>query len=619
MIGNSKKIPATLHPVELGSRSISHRSGGFKPGAMALWWMILCAPQWLYAQWTLPDGARVHPEYRGPVPKRSDVVFSTRFKRPEALDVIKAFGATRVEWVYSADREFISSIKKLGARFGGALNSVEPLPTDDGVARDFDGNLLIHPRMKTWGGGRGKWITTTHPDTGRILRAHAQQYIEAGANSMQIDDPLLQLYSAYLWGGDFNPNTLAGFRQYLAGYPDQAELARLGLSDRRMDYREILKSKYAIHNAAEYNGRYKDLPGYGLWIKYLKQTVKDHFLGFRQFLNGLRGETVPLSMNLGILNQPDEKNWHFFLATFADYAVAETPIANLSESFMRAATLRALGVGFVPSLRPRGVAENRAAIAGFYALGGQPVVPWDVYTGNDAAGQPQRYFGTPETYGDLYRFVLDHPPLFDRMELAAVVGIPVPVDKFNTDVTLGLVRRLVQRQIPFAFLLVGGMERKFGVDPIRARNFKMLVMANPDTDFSPQALQDLRSLPVARVDAGRLDDSLLKELAPLSAAGEAGRLKLYPRADPGDNKRLILHLVDMAKAERQVAERGAPDSICRRRIGLKKTFTGDRRVTAATWYAGGSVTRLSPGETGKEFFFSIPDCIFWGILSLDMR
>lgn len=190
--------------------------------------------------WSLLDGADAHPEYRGQVPKKSDVVFSTRSKKPEAFEAANSFGATRVEWVYATDAEFVSQIKREVGWFGGALNSSTKLPSEAGMAKDFD-DSFVAPWMKAWG---VQLTTTTHPDTQKSLRAQAKAYLGMGADSIQCDDPALQFFSGTRLGGDFNPSTLAESK-FLESYPDQAELKRLGLASFRGDYREFLKKSVA--------------------------------------------------------------------------------------------------------------------------------------------------------------------------------------------------------------------------------------------------------------------------------------------------------------------------------------------------------------------------------------
>ena len=540
-----------------------------------------------------------------------------------------AFGANRIEWVYSTDEKFVSLLKEVTPWFGGAVNANASgmpqvtRPSDDAMAKDFDGVSLVPRHMKAWGGAKstpinhpGRMVTTTHPETIKVLKEQAKYYLtEIGASSLQFDDPMLQAYSGSYLGGDFNSYTLAGFNRFLVNYPDKDELRSTGIDQMSGDYREFLKSRYGIRGAADYERRYKQLPSTSIWLKYLRQTVRAFFQDFRTYLNHLKpgAKPVSLSMNLGILKWPDERESHFFLASLADYAMSETPISSTTELISRAATVRALGIGYAPSLKPRSLAENRVAIATFYALGGTPIVPWDVYDGNDEKGQAKRFFGRAEEYADLYHFPRKHPALFDDQELAPVVGIPIPVHKFNVDATAKLVRRLADYRIPFAFILTGGTEDKFHVDLERTRHFRILIAVNPDGDFRPDDLRALQSLPVPSVGASHLTDDELREFSPFLAAGEAIALKLYPRTHvKGDGHRLLIHLIDEARGDQDSIGRG-----CRRRIGIKKQYIGEKKIVAATWYSGKTLFKLALTASEREIFVTVPECRLWGVISLD--
>jgi hypothetical protein len=64
-----------------------------------------------------------------------------------------------------------------------------------------------------------------------------------------------------------------------------------------------------------------------------------------------------------------------------------------------------------------------------YACGGHLIVPWDVYTGSNSP----RYYGKPEQYADLYKFVRDHFQLFDGYEDAAFLLPGLTDDRYATE------------------------------------------------------------------------------------------------------------------------------------------------------------------------------------------
>jgi len=581
--------------------------------ALLVFAVLATAASATHAEWSLLEGAQAHPDYRGGVPKKGDVVFSTRFKNPDAIAVAKSFKATRIEWVYTTDPEFTADLKREFGWFGGALNSTARMPNDVGRAKDFDGNPVINPRMKAF---NTPWNTATHPETLKTMQALAKANLAMGADSMQFDDPLFQLYSAQLWGGDFNPSTLAGFSKFLETYPDKAALKRLGLADFVGDYREFLTRTFTIKDAKDYAKRQASLPTTPIWHAYLQETVVNYFVGMRKLMNQTRGSAVPVSMNLGFLNRPAEANRHFFLAGLADYAMPETPIASLPELELRALTIRSLALGYVPSIQPKETADNRVAIATLYALGGNPIVPWDIYVGNDSAGKAMRMFGKPEEFGDLYGFVRHAPGLFNDREHAAVVGILAPVDRYDDPATMAVVAKLTQRRIPFTFVAVGGTQIKLPVNASHADRLKLLVAVNPDTDFAPADLEALRSMKVQRVGSAQLTDALLDSVSPFVVVGDASGLKLYPRAriQPGIRDQLVVHLVDGARGADSLPKPG-----CVRRLGLRTNLLGGRDVEEMNWYVGKKKTELELTRNPREVLVTVPECVLWGVLAVTLK
>jgi hypothetical protein len=561
--------------------------------------------------WQLTDGASVHPAYRGPVPEKSDVILSTRFRRPQAVEIIKAYGANRVEWVYSTDKAYIQSLKAVASRFGGALHSTMTLPDSNGLALDFDGNPIVPPWMAPWG---AKLISIAHPSGRKFIEDAAKRYVDLGADSIQFDDPLLQVQSGYR-GGDFSPLVLDEFRKFLVNYPDQAALSRLGIVDpSTFDYRRFLTDRFGIKNADDYRKQYRNLPTTPLWMSFHREYVRSFFSDFRATLHKYRGSYFPLSMNLNPVS-PSESRPDFFLAEFADYAISETPIGDLDLLQIRAATLRAQGVGFVPSILPKSRQENRLAIATLFSLGGTTLVPWDVYYTVGPEEKPDRFFGAPEDYADLFHFVRRNAALFDRFEQTAVVGVVVPVDKYRARETVEFVRRLTRFNVPFAFVLAGGTHWRFTIDPALARNYKLLVTVNEDRDFSPDALQTLAALPLPRMRASELSDHAVETLSPFVAASSSSGVRFYPRAMPGrtGTEVLVVHAVDTA-ADAPVS--GAP--ACARTVGIKGDSILGRDIKSANWHSGSGSRKAPWTRDGVNFLIRIPECVLWGTLRLEL-
>lgn len=538
-------------------------------------------------------------------PRGSDVVFSPRFLRQDAPSVARAWGATRVEWVYVRNPASVAVLERMPRGVGHTLNANPALPRGAGYAMDFDSQPLVAPWMKSWD---AKWVTTTHPETRQALFEQLGRFIDMGARSVQIDDPLLQYYSATTQGGDFNPATLMGFRDWLRRRADPAAVRAAGLADFDGDYHDFLKQRHRVRDAADYRRRFRNFPSTPLWLSYIRSTVVDYVVAVRDRLHAVRPDPVALSMNLTGLVWPDSSQPSYFLAPYADYVMSETPVVDADDLIARAATARALRVGFVPSLRPVDLQRNRVAIATLYALGAQPVVPWDVYV-PDAP----RYFGSIEQYGDLYGFVRQHPELFDDRTTMPSVGIVVDPRQFPAEAVKALSRRLSERQIPYDFVLVGPeVHGRARPDLIELRKMRLLVLTMADAQLSTAERSMLTDTKLPRLPLNSVPTETLDALRPVLVAPDGGNVRVYIRPRAGAEGDRALHIVDGVAGQPGVLDRG-----CKRRIGVRGVAADSRLPIAATWITQSGHDKLTGESSDGDVFFTLPNCPLWGVLLLE--
>lgn len=556
------------------------------------------------AEWSFLDSWRSHPPFQGSVPKRSDVVFSTRFKRDHAPDVARLFGATRIEWVNSTDPAFITTLREVAPWFGGTVNSTMPLINDQGIAQDIEGKPIVAPWMKSWG---AKWITVADQRTRAALMKRVADYLMAGADSIQVDDPLLQ-FAARWWGADFSESSLRGFRTFLLSHPDGELLQAVGLDNPDLDYRQFLASAYGIRTAEEYAQRQKQLPTTPIWHTYLKSSVLGYYATLREAIDSVAGRRVALSMNLSLIGT-DDRNPRLSLAPFLDYAIVETNIDDYDMLTLQAATYRALGIGFVPSIRPKTRLENRGAIAFLYALGAQPLVPWDVYINNGPESPPTRFFGTADDYSDIYRFVRKNAELFDEFESLPVVGIISPTRNYQQKRTLELVRRLNKANVPFALIPVG---ETHPLDPIRLRGFRALLTVNSPSDIGAAHLLAIEESGVRMISSEQLNSAQLKRLSPLRTSNWSSTRMVF-RGKTSGRTALAIHLIpDAHTSDLTTGER------CERALSIDKQFLDHKPVLNVSVYSP-LHRAISPINTDPETVtFTVPFCDSWAIALLTL-
>lgn len=567
-----------------------------------LLWMSCALLQNASAESSYLDSWTVHPAFKGPVPKPSDVIFSTRFKRDDAATVARSFGATRIEWVYSSDPEYIEALRNIAPWFGGAVSSTIPMKDDRGIARDLEGKPIVAPWMHSWG---AKWITVADESARSELTELAAAYIRAGANSIQVDDPLLQ-FGARWWGADFSESSVRGFREFLLSDADPVEVRAAHLDRHDLDYRTFLATQYGIATAEEYAQRQKQLPSTPLWHAYLRDSVLKHFAAFRKALDSLAGKHVPLSMNLRLFG-PDERRDQFALLPFVDYAMVETRIDDYDILTLQAATYRALGIGFAPSIIPTTRDDNRRAIRDLYALGAQPLVPWDVFINHGPETPPSRFFGSAADYADLYLFVRRNATIFDDYENLPVVGILAPTANYKLQLTLALVRRLNAANVPFALVPTGAA---YPLDPTRLRHLRLLVTVNPFSDIDAQALRAIEKSAVTIVPSALLSENLLPPLSPLaSTATDLEHVGF--RGNTSGNPTLALHLLPSALGPQVKSAQ-----LCEKEISLRSNFFHGKQLSAVTVYTPASKATSTFTQTPAVLSFKVPMCDSWAIALL---
>lgn len=380
---------------------------------------------------TLPIGAagpqRVHeiavaaPRPPG-APAYSDVCFSSRWKHPSnaedphnTFETAKAFSVTRYLWAYTSDAKFIEEAKKTANSFQCALNSmVADHPgggRQQGRLMDLDGNLVSAPWMRAW--KDPAWGCCNSTEWRASYLAAAKAALEAGADLFQMDDPVLNL-GAMQWGACFCPYCMAGFRDYLADHSTPEQRASWGIVDLAdFDYATDLRAQGAP--AGDAFGKWDGGPLKAQFRDFLQASVARFYQDIRGQIDAYAGRHVPFSSN----NYAGR--WTFPYDHF-DFGVAEIPHRDLGPALMyeRFKEARDRGKAQVFTLVSEDVALTRRVIATAYATGGHLLVPWDVYLGSTPEGS-RRYYGKPEDYADLYRFVRGHADLFDGYEDAAFV------------------------------------------------------------------------------------------------------------------------------------------------------------------------------------------------------
>lgn len=322
-------------------------------------------------------------------PRYSDVCFSPRWRRPQHADDpydtfrdAAAFHATRFDWVYSTDPAWIAECKERGYRFTGTLNTIlTDAPGENtreaGRILDKDGNRVAAPWMRAWP-SPGYWGCVNSPDYRKTYIAHARILIDGGVDAIQMDDPDINA-GAVKWGGCY------------------CDHCRRKAEEQGWTLPQDMQS-------------------------FQTASVTEFYAFVRTEIDGYANRRIPWSSN----NYDGRGGFPYDLF---DYGTAELPdrSAQPDELYRRFAAATHSGRQQIYAFVSADVPLTRRVIATAYACGGNIMVPYDVYNGDDP-----RIFGKPVEYADLYGFVRAMTSFLDGFEDAAAFGHGIEETRYGS-------------------------------------------------------------------------------------------------------------------------------------------------------------------------------------------
>jgi hypothetical protein len=358
---------------------------------------------------------------RAAMPSRSDVIMSLRSFRPDGLDQLRAFHATRSEWFYSTDRTYIAEMKKIVSHVGLSLAPAtlsNNLPavygaSPSGAARDVDGSVLSAP----WMADHQPWSSIFDAKTRPNIMRWVDDAVRTGADSVQIDDPDMEFGITEWAGGDFSPDAISAFRSYCQTSASARQYSDLAAQN--YDMGGWVRHRAGTNGRIDWRAFKKDHssePAWLAWTSFMRDTTRDLLGSLRHYLHTL-SRPLPLSINR---NNPLPLIEAMYLLDCTDYLVSEVSRLYWPKQLLAYhACAAAWQLPFVPSFVPESAVETRWAIALAYSLGDNPLVPWNVFVPGKS-----RYFGTVAEYGDLFEFVRNYTRYFnDFDEVAEVVFV----------------------------------------------------------------------------------------------------------------------------------------------------------------------------------------------------
>lgn len=371
------------------------------------------------------------------VPKKGDVIIRTLYPaesrpgRRGTLDAARIFGANRVEWIYDVNEAFVRKANSMGIEVGATMGynawpDVQQVTNWLGkfTSRDLWGNPVTRYNFRKFDDWQTRYFS---PDSNILAwREFYTEYLkgiyrlpviavmrdDAGGVAALLND-----------GGSFTGDSVHMFQRYLKEKVSPETRRQLNINDpEQFDIRSFLIAEGAPKTEpADEQKKWQTWDGgpvMRLYAKAQREAVADFYRDVRSRVEAESGRRIPWSCNHTGQWGPIERNFDYALGEFYTHQMQiETlaEIARRAEQIGKVQCLQGVLDGRWEKRDPvELVDEMRRFIATSYALGMNPMVPWDMYM----PGRAKRYHARVKDMADLFRWVRDNRRYFDDQETA---------------------------------------------------------------------------------------------------------------------------------------------------------------------------------------------------------
>lgn len=436
--------------------------------------------------------------------------------------------------------------------------------------------------------------------------AEAAVYAAAGIDTLQLDDPRSVMNEPMFTGSLYSATIVLGFRNWLVANTSSSQRTAVGLpSSPAADWnlRDWLLTNYA----AVFTGPSGVAPTTStpelmdlrvgndiLWRwattapavvfrtvfqDWFYRYIREDFYSLYSDLRSQLGD-LPLSNNFYLASPAQWTNWYATHPAW-DFALAEASLPTWGGSYSvsdRTSDLarRALIAGstvafakqpcFVLGPAPPNTVNAtlvttmlRQDMAMAWALGANPVAPWDVYMqedqGVDVTGY--RFMSDPANFVDLYQWVKANTALIEDAVAVPQVGLAFAADSYPNEYgsaaeiaafarLLAVVKSATDNGVPFAVLVTGSDWLDVEPDADLALNLPLVVKVSGGAAY--KAIPAFLSYPNV-VASGGVDWTDLRDTySPLILSGAgAANCRAVTRYSPSRNA-LMVHVLNFAVA-----------------------------------------------------------------------
>jgi hypothetical protein len=563
-------------------------------------------------------------------------------------ETLRAFSVDMVAWggrpdddahVEDFQRDRITWHHELGIRFMGTVGIVTEFAQYMQSCPEWEQTICITPRGErlrvpwlwdlSYEGNPAYRFCTNDPRYRGFLRSQVALAARGGVDGVHIDDHM-GTAAASRSNGCFCDSCMRGFKTYLRESVSPERLREAGIQDLdSLDYREFVRQWMD----AEPDRRAANTPLGGEYRSYQLRATRALMMELRAVAEETAGHPLLFSGNVGVpgsAHLTDYQAFTHFTSELGHEAARGLdegnagPVVAYQVATALNRPLLATGLGqdwaFVKaSRRPELV---RTWIAQAYAFGQFFMAPHHQWCYTRELGT-HWYDGTPEDYGPIYRFIHEHPFLFDDEESAAEVAVVystggggVRRGEQSGRTTRGvstrdIVRELLTAQIPFDLLVAGDDVVPVQLTWERTRHYrKVIVPPDLSLDDAQQRVID-RLREEDRLIVWNEADSLASlPASPLEVSGDAHVWStLRQELDGGDT---VVHLLN--RNYDPATDRVLPVGPIK--ISVKRELCGDRDCRAVLYAPGAQAMPLVVSRNDERISVEVPSLPFWAIVHL---
>ncbi|MEX1118862.1 MAG: hypothetical protein WEB60_08725 [Terrimicrobiaceae bacterium] len=359
----------------------------------------------------------------------------------DTFKAMKDFHATRLEWSYLEsfepgtsvgddvrlpELENVKQVKKSGRIFGGASNASSGTyvrwDNENGqhVKRytivDRSGNPVILGHMRLWKNPQSPGCMN-NPEYRKGHLNYLKKYVDAGATTIQRDEPGTQSSFAAAGSGCFCNYCMDGFREYLNKNVSESKLQEMGVKDiKAFNYRDHLNAISAPPATEGFDWSdpqtVKKIGGalHEYFQKFQTDSTVEFFKWIREQLAAYNGG-VPVGYTC---NNTSFQDWESPMISIFDFSISEMMMktanpGHIYERAQKALSLGSMQVFGTPKTMGMDIPEHelvrlkQQVIATAYASGALAAVPWDVFLQSKDGNA--RYFCKPEDFSPIFGFV----------------------------------------------------------------------------------------------------------------------------------------------------------------------------------------------------------------------